>query len=87
MYLDHLPLIRVSDMRRSGALTPKMTHVAVTLQGDDDVTVSTEVTLVCFKMRSGSDFLQFICGSCGQRAQVLRLHAGSIMCGRCTGLR
>jgi hypothetical protein len=38
-------------------------------------------------MRSGGVFLQFICGYCGRRAQVLRLHAGHIMCGRCTGLR
>jgi hypothetical protein len=38
-------------------------------------------------MRSGSVFLQFICGSCGRRAQVLRLHTGRIVCGRCTGLR
>jgi hypothetical protein len=38
-------------------------------------------------MRSDAVFLQFICGSCGRRARVLRLHAGHIMCGRCTGLR
>jgi hypothetical protein len=38
-------------------------------------------------MRSGVIFVQFLCGSCGRRAQVLRLHAGHIMCGRCTGLR
>jgi hypothetical protein len=29
MYLDELPSARVSDMRRSGALTLDMTHVAV----------------------------------------------------------
>jgi hypothetical protein len=38
-------------------------------------------------MRSGGVFLQFICGHCGGRAQVLRLHRGQVMCGRCTGLR
>jgi hypothetical protein len=38
-------------------------------------------------MRSGGTFLQFICRCCGRRAQVLRLHAGRITCGRCTGLR
>ena len=34
MYLDDLPSTRVTDMRRSGALTPEMTHIAVTLQGE-----------------------------------------------------
>jgi hypothetical protein len=42
---------------------------------------------VQFHMRSGGVFLQFICGHCGRRAQVLRLHQDRIMCGRCTGLR
>jgi hypothetical protein len=87
MYLDHLPSIRVSDMRRSGALTTDMACVPVTLQGNDAVPVSTEVGVVRIRMRSGGVFLQFICGHCGRRAQVLRLHAGRIMCGRCTGLR
>jgi hypothetical protein len=34
MYLDHLPSTRVTDMRRSGVVTPEMTHIAVTLQRD-----------------------------------------------------
>jgi hypothetical protein len=87
MYLDKLPSVRVADMRRSGDLTPDMAHIAVTLQGGDGVPVSTEVGIVRIRMRSGGVFLQFICGCCGRRAQVLRLHAGRILCGRCTGLR
>ena len=86
VYLDELPSIRITDMRRSGVVGPEMRYVAVTLQADD-APVSTEVRVVRFRMRSGGLFLQFICGSCGRRAQVLRLHVGRIMCGRCTGLR
>jgi hypothetical protein len=87
MYLDELPSVRVNDMRRSSVLTPDLDRVAVTLQSDDGASVSTEVGVVPVRMRSGGLFLKFICGSCGRRAQVLRLHAGRIMCGRCTGLR
>jgi uncharacterized Zn finger protein (UPF0148 family) len=86
VYLDELPSIRVMDMRRSGIVGPEMRYVAVTLQAND-APVSTEVRVVRFRMRSGGVFLQFVCGRCGRRARVLRLHAGRIMCGRCTGLR
>jgi hypothetical protein len=87
MYLDELPSVRVTDMRRSGALTLGMDRVAVTLQGNDNLPVSAEVGVVRFGMRAGNVFLQFVCGRCGRRARVLRLHTGHIMCGRCTGLR
>jgi hypothetical protein len=86
MHVDELPSFRITDMRRSGALTLGMTRVTVTLQADG-TPVSTEVGVACIKMRSGSVFLQFICRYCGRRAQVLRLYAGRITCGRCTGLR
>jgi hypothetical protein len=86
MYLDDLPSIRITDMRRSGAVGPEMRYVAVTLQARAEP-VSTQVRLVRFRMRSGGLFLQFICGHCGRRARVLRLHEAHIMCGRCTGLR
>jgi hypothetical protein len=79
--------VRVTDMRRSGALTLDMTRITVTIRGNDNASVSTEVGIVGVRMRSGNAFLQFICGSCGRRAQVLRLHAGRILCGRCAGLR
>jgi hypothetical protein len=39
MYLDDLPSTRVTDMRRSGAVTPEMTHIAVTLQGDSGTSI------------------------------------------------
>jgi hypothetical protein len=84
MYLDQLLSVRVTDMRRSGALIPRMTRITATLQGDDGASVSDEVGVVRFRMRSGGVFLQFICGHCGRRAQVLRLYAGRILCGRCT---
>ena len=87
MHLDELPSVRVTDMRRSGGLTPDMSHISVTLHGDDGSPVSTAVGIVRVRMRSGGVFLQFICGSCGRRARVLRLYAGRVMCGRCTGLR
>jgi hypothetical protein len=87
MYIDDLPSSRVGDMRRSGALTCEMTHVEVTLQEDDGAPVSSHVRVIRIRMRSGGVFLQFICNGCGRRAQALRLHAGHIMCGRCTGLR
>jgi hypothetical protein len=87
MYLDELPSVRVSDMRRSGALTPYMSAIAFTLYEEEGAPVSTEVGIVRFRMRSGGVFLQFVCGHCGRRAQVLRLHAGRVVCGRCTGLR
>jgi hypothetical protein len=87
MYLDQLPSIRITEHRRSGALTPDMTCTAVTLQADDGTAVSCEVQVARVRMRSGGVFLQFVCRQCGRRAQVLRLHAGHIMCGRCTGLR
>jgi hypothetical protein len=87
MYLDELPTVRVTDLRRSGALRPDVAHVAVTLVGNDGASVSTKVEVVRFCMRSGGLFVQFICGRCGRRAQALRLHVGRIICGRCTGLR
>jgi hypothetical protein len=87
VYLDELPSIRVTDMRRSGALTLDMTRVAVTLQEDSGAPVSAQVSVVRFRMRSGGFFLQVICGRCGRRARVLRLYEAHIMCGRCTGLR
>jgi hypothetical protein len=87
MYVDDLPSVRIADIRRSGDLTPDMDCVAVTLQGDDGSSLSANVGVVRFRMRSGGVFLQFICGRCGQRAQVLRLHAGRIICSRCTRLR
>jgi hypothetical protein len=87
MYLDKIRLVRVTDMRGSGPLTLDMDRVAVTLQGDDGAPVSTEVGVVPVRMRPGNVFLQFICGSCGRRTQVPRLHAGRTLCGRCTGLR
>ena len=87
MRLDELPSVPVIDLRRSRALMLDMSRVAVTLQGDDDAPVSTQVGVVRVRIRSGATFLQFICGSCGRRAQVLRLYTGHIMCGRCTGLR
>jgi len=82
MDLGHLPSIRVSDMRRSAALTMHMAQIRVTLQGSDGTQISTEVGVVRFRMRSGGVFLQFIWGCCGQRAQVLQLHESGIMCGR-----
>jgi hypothetical protein len=87
MHLDELPSVRVTDMRRSGGLTPDMSHISVTLHGDDGSPVSTAVPVVRVRMRSGAVFLQFICGYCGRRARILRLYAGRVMCGRCTGLR
>jgi hypothetical protein len=87
MYLDDLPSTCVADLRRCGALTPDTKRVEVSLQGNDGLPVSTEARIVRFHMRSGGVFLQFICGSCGRRARILRLHAGHIMCSRCTGLR
>jgi uncharacterized Zn finger protein (UPF0148 family) len=87
MHLDELPSVRVTDMRRSGDLTPDMSHISMTLLGDDGSPVSTAVRVVRVRMRSGAVFLQFICGYCGRRARVLRLYAGRVMCGRCTGLR
>ena len=87
MHLDELLCVRVSDIRRSGDLTPGMARIAVSIEGNDGAPVSTEVEVVRFRMRSGGVFLQFICGRCGRRAQVLRLHAGRIVCGPCTGLR
>jgi uncharacterized Zn finger protein (UPF0148 family) len=87
MHLDQLPSVRVTEMRRTGTLTLDVDRLTVTLQGVDGLSVSTELDVVRIRMRSGGVFLQFICGRCGRRAQVLRLHAGRIMCGRCTGLR
>jgi hypothetical protein len=87
MYLDELPSVRITDIRRSGDLTPDMDHIAVTFQGNEGAPVSTEVAVRSFRMRSGGVFLQFICGRCGRRARVLRLHEPHIVCGRCTGLR
>ena len=86
MHLDELPSVRITELRRSDTITPDMACVSVTLQGSDGVPVTTEVRNICIRMRSGG-FRQFVYGRCGRRAQVLRLHAGRIMCGRCTGLR
>jgi hypothetical protein len=85
MYLDELPSVRVTELRRSGALSPQMTRVAVTLQGEDGTAVSSEIGVARIRMRSGVIFLQFLCGSCGRRARILRLYAGHIMCGRLNG--
>jgi hypothetical protein len=52
MYLDQLPSIRVTELRRSGGLTPDMTRTAVTLQGDDGTPVSSEVQVVRVRMMS-----------------------------------
>ena len=59
----------------------------MTLWGNNGVPVSREISVAQGRMRSGVIFLQFICGSCGRGARILRLHAGHIMCGRCAGLR
>ena len=64
-----------------------MDCVALTLRQDNGAPVTTEVAVARITMRSGGIFLQFLCGHCGRRAQVLHLHAGHVMCGRCTGLR
>ena len=48
MYLDDLPSVRITDMRRSGALRSDMGRVAVTLQGQDDALVSIEVGVAAF---------------------------------------
>jgi hypothetical protein len=87
MYLDELPCVRVTDLRRSSAMTPSMSAIAVTLYEEEGAPVSAEVGIVRFRMPSGGAFLQFVCGHCGRRAQVLRLHSNHIKCGPCTGLR
>jgi hypothetical protein len=87
MYLDDLPSVGVTDMRRSRDLTRDMAGIVVRLKGNDGASVSTEVRIARFRMGSGGIFLQFICGSCARRARTLRLYAGRITCGRCTGLR
>jgi hypothetical protein len=56
MYLDDLPSTRVTDMRRSGALTPEMTRVTVTLQRDEGVPISTEVSVAHVRMHSSGCF-------------------------------
>jgi hypothetical protein len=48
MYLDELPSARVTEMRRTGTLTPDVASVAVAVQGDDGTTFSTEVRVVGF---------------------------------------
>jgi hypothetical protein len=35
MYVDQLPSVRVTELRRSGALTPDVDQVAVALHEDD----------------------------------------------------
>jgi hypothetical protein len=87
MHVDELPSIGITELRRSGAVSVDMDRIKLTLQSTGGSPVSRNVRLVRFRMCSGVVFLQFICGHCGRRAQVLRLHAGRIMCGRCTGLR
>jgi hypothetical protein len=64
MYLDELPSVRVTGMRRSGALTPDATRIAVTLQGDDGVPVSTKVGVARVRMR----LAPFSCNSSGDIA-------------------
>jgi hypothetical protein len=73
MHLGELPSVRITELRRSGTITPDMACIAVTIEGNDGALVSTEVGVVHFRMRSGGVFLQFICRRCGRRAQVLRL--------------
>jgi hypothetical protein len=74
--------VRVTDMRRSGALTLDMDRVAVTLQGDDGAPVSTEVGVVPFRMRSGSVFLHLRALWSALKSFGC-MHAG--LCWRCTG--
>jgi hypothetical protein len=50
MYLDQLPSVRITELRRAGTLTPNMTHIVVTLQGNDGAQGSTEVSVVRFRM-------------------------------------
>ena len=66
---------------------PDLSHVTVSIQGNDGVPVSTAIGVARIRMRSSIVFLQFACGHCGRRTQVLRLHAGSVIRGRCTGFR
>jgi hypothetical protein len=72
-------------MRRSGALTLDMAGIAVTRPRDDGAPVSTEVGVVRFRMRSGSVFLHLRAWWSALKSFGC-MHAGSILCWRCTGL-
>jgi hypothetical protein len=86
VYLDEFPSVRITDIRRSGNLTPDSDCVAVTLQGSDGTPISTEVAVVRFRSapaasscNSSADVAAGALRSCD--CMQLASCAACIMCG------
>jgi hypothetical protein len=69
---------RAGRLRATGAVTAEMTQITVGL-GDIEV----EVGLSLQKFPNGGSWSLFRCPSCGEKARVLRLLEGSVVCRRC----
>jgi hypothetical protein len=78
VYRDDLPVVKVSRLRATGAVTPEMTQTTIRL-GDVEATVG----LAHIHFPNGGGWPYFLCPGCCQMAQRLRLSAGRVLCRRC----
>lgn len=77
---DDLPAIRVSRLRKLGAITPPMKTVRLELEGR-----TFDVGLAHTRFPNGGGWSYFVC-PCGRLAQTLRLLEGRLVCRTCDGL-
>jgi hypothetical protein len=83
---DDLPMVKVSPLRASGAITLESTSVVISF---GDLKREVGVAHRFFPPRGpegrrGSWSL-FVCPNCSRRTQVLRLYDGRVVCKRCDG--
>ena len=77
-YRDDLPAVRASRLRALDAITPETTAFLVRLGHVERV-----VGVSLLKFPNGGTWSLFVCPTCGQRAQALRLHLDDIVCPGC----
>jgi hypothetical protein len=77
-FRDELPVVKVSRLRATGAVTEAMTETTVWF-GD----VTAIVGLWHLHFPNGGGWSYFLCPACGQKAQRLRLLSGQVLCRRC----
>jgi hypothetical protein len=85
--IDDLPLVLVSRLRASGAITADMRTAFIRFDGSD---VEYGVGLLLHVFPNGGSWSRFRCPKCGGGAQRLRLLGDTPACGKCVracGLR
>ena len=77
-YRDDLPAVRASRLRASDTISDETATFLVQLGHVERV-----VSVSLLKFPNGGAWSLFICPTCGQRAQTLRLHLDDIVCPGC----